>query len=79
MVSTGRVWTICLVWWTWKVDVAFARVAMADGREAGAPAAPRRAAHGLAEAPQTPAIPMEPEESGPMILIAMPPSDPIDR
>jgi hypothetical protein len=26
-VSSGREWTICLVWSTWKVDVAFARVA----------------------------------------------------
>jgi len=71
-VSTGRTWTICLVWSTWKVDVAFARVAMADGRWAGAPAASRPATHGLACAAQTPAIPKEPEESGPMILIAMP-------
>jgi hypothetical protein len=26
-VGTGREWTIRLVWSTWKVDVAFARVA----------------------------------------------------
>ena len=38
-VSTGRPWTICLVWSTWKFDVAFARVAVADGRSAGPPAA----------------------------------------
>jgi hypothetical protein len=67
------------VWSTWKVDVAFARVAVADGRQAGVPDAPRRATHGLAEAPQAPAIPKKPEESGPMILIAMPPSNSIDR
>jgi len=54
---------ICHVWLTWKVDVAFARVAVADGRRAGVPDAPRRANHGLAEAPQTPAISKEPEES----------------
>lgn len=40
---------------------------------------PRSATRGLADAPRTPAISKEPEESGPMILIAMPPRDPIDR
>ena len=42
---------------------------VADVRWAGAPAASRPATHGLACAAQTPAIPKEPEESGPTILI----------
>jgi len=40
-VSTGRVWTICLVWSTWKIDVALARVAGGRrqiGRRSGCPA-----------------------------------------
>ena len=52
---------------------------VADGREAGVPDPPRRATHGLADAPRTPAIPKEPEESGPMVLIAMSTRDSIGR